>query len=227
MRSTIFVLVCALSACGSEESDATSRAGHDATVERADAVIDDSASDARDTGTDARDSGSEAIQDAPADTDSSALPTRLHVEGTASGSADGGTDGGDGGDGGADHVECSFFADIDQLQVSANGSITGFVVGEVFRTAFPGDQRFEFSAFIAGEGSVTQLSATDVEARLVGVQPEDAKEFWLALEVIQGQKVGEFSYDGVWTCAPILLNDPGFIDLDLRVPGTWQIRPAP
>jgi len=225
MRSAVFVLTCVLSGCGSEESDATSSGAREAAPDRAEAAVTaDAASDAGDSGVDSgMDSGLDATNDAA---DSSSLPTRLHVEGTAAGSADGGTPG-DGGDGGRDRVECSFFADIDQLQVSANGSITGFVVGEVFRTAYPGDQRFEFSAFIAGEGSVTHQNATDVEARLVGVQPEDAKEFWLALEVIQGRKVGEFSYDGVWTCAPILLNDPGFVDLDLRVPGTWQIRPAP
>jgi hypothetical protein len=218
VRNTLAIFGCLLAGCSSEESNGGPNGPRGAPDSGTDAR---DASDGADTGPDV-DAGDSGASDA--DSGDAGAPAKLRVDGTASGSV-GGSDAG--ADGGSDRVECHFFAEIDQLVVSPDGSFTGFGVGEVFRTAYPGDQRFEFSAFVAGEVSVTHTSESDVEARLVGDQPEDAKAFWLELEVIGGRKVGAFSYDGTWTCAPILLDDPGFIDIDLDVPGTWQIRPAP
>ena len=58
-----------------------------------------------------------------------------------------------------------------------------------------------------------------VEFRAFGDQPDDAKPFWLAIEVLRGEETGPYTYEGGWSCAPILLDDPGFFDVDFSAPG--------
>ncbi|HEU5056062.1 MAG TPA: hypothetical protein VFU21_06040, partial [Kofleriaceae bacterium] len=109
----------------------------------------------------------------------------------------------------AERVECSLWLDIVGVAATADGW-TGAGSGEVIRRSLDGEELlFEFSALLAGEVSLTDTGGA-VEARLVGEQPDDAAPFWLSLEVVTGEPAGAAgSWQGTWTCAPILPDDPG------------------
>jgi hypothetical protein len=64
-----------------------------------------------------------------------------------------------------------------------------------------------------------------VELRFVGDQPDDALRFWQELEVVTGRDNGGQRFSGQWSCAPGLLGDPGFLDIDLTVSGEWSLSP--
>jgi hypothetical protein len=55
-------------------------------------------------------------------------------------------------------VECTFDGVIDDIVETPTGW-SGFAVGEVFRTLFPGEQVQEFSAFVAGEATLDYTGA--------------------------------------------------------------------
>lgn len=127
---------------------------------------------------------------------------------------------------GDERVVCTVWVDISDLETDGDGW-TGVAAGEVFRQSFDGDAPlFEFQALLGGEVSLTSTGGDAVEVRLVGDQPDDAKPFWLELEVLAGTASGELTYDGSWTCAPILPGDPDTEDLEIDAPGTWSIAPA-
>jgi hypothetical protein len=206
----LLVLLCA---CGDEDEGPSGPAGgRDA---GSDAGRADGGGGRRDAGGDAAAMRDAAMRDAAGGRAESLL-----LQGTAEGSAD--EDGG-----GGDRVECSFSATIDMLEFESNGDFTGFVSGELFRTTYVGDGRFEFIPFVVGDTSLTHTSATEVELRFVGDQPDDAVEFWKQLEVITGEDLGDDRYRGEWLCAPGLLGDPGFMDIDLTVTGEWTLEPGP
>ena len=161
------------------------------------------------------------MPDAAAPSDGSTAGGRaasLFLEGMAEGAVP---------DGGTDHVDCRFSATIDMLEYEANGDFTGFAVGELFRTTYIGDGMSEFIPFIGGPVSLVHTTGDGVELRFVGDQPDDALEFWKELEVVTGEDLGDDRYAGAWLCAPGLLGDPGFMELDLTVPGEWSLEPGP
>lgn len=146
--------------------------------------------------------------------DAAPPPSALRAEGTAM--ADGA---------GSERVECSLLLDIAEVAATADGW-SGLAGGEVIRRSFDGpDLLFEFSALVGGDVGLSENGET-VEARLVGDQPDDAAPFWLSLEVISGDETAPFTWDGTWTCSPILPDDPDTGDLDVDAPGTWTIAPA-
>jgi hypothetical protein len=148
-----------------------------------------------------------------------ALPEMLHFEGTAMGSSS---------EDPGDRVECQFYGDLVEPVYQPNGDVTGVVIGEVFRTIFvDGERASEFSALIGGDGTLHDLGDGAIEARLVGDQPTDAKAFWLELEVLTAQQTAPYSHEGSWQCAPILLGEEGFTDIDVTGTGSWEIAPAP
>jgi len=203
-----FILGLVLCACGNDDADDGGRdAGRDG-------------GRPNDAGT--RDAGGRdaATGDAAMPGDGgSGRATSLFLQGTAEGSADE--------DAGGDRVECRFSAVIDQLEYEANGDFTGFGSGELFRTTYVDDGQFEFIPLIGGPVSLTHEGGAMVELRFVGDQPDDAIEFWKALEVVTGEDLGNDRYEGTWQCAPGLLNEPGFMDIDLTVPGEWTLEPGP
>lgn len=146
--------------------------------------------------------------------DAAPPPSALRAEGTAM--ADGA---------GSERVECSLLLDITEVTATADGW-SGLAGGEVIRRSFDGpDLLFEFSALVGGEVGLSENGGA-VEARLVGDQPDDAAPFWLSLEVISGEETAPFTWDGSWTCSPILPDDPDTGDLDVEAPGSWTIAPA-
>lgn len=139
----------------------------------------------------------------------------VRVEGTADATAPGGDV----------RVECTFFADLlieDRSPAGFSGVALG---GEVFRRAFAGDAPlFEFQALIGGPASLA-VTADGVELRVAGDQPRDAPPFWLALEVLAGAATSATSYEGEWTCAPVLGADAELEDPQLEAPGRWTLAP--
>jgi hypothetical protein len=126
---------------------------------------------------------------------------------------------------GAERVDCSLLLDIFDLTDDGNGGWTATGAGEVIRQSFDGDQLiFEFSALVAGPVSLT-VAGAGVEARLVGDQT-GGMPFWTELEVLAGAATGAMTWEGTWTCAPILPGDPDTMDLELDAPGTWTIGPV-
>lgn len=121
-----------------------------------------------------------------------------------------------------DRVECSFYAEVFDLVANEDGGWSGIAVGEVFRNLYSGDQRFEFSAFVAGPATLTSRAGDGVELRAVGDQT-GAKAFWRALEVLEGRATEDYAYEGSWTCASLELNDPGFPDMGPSAEGSWQL----
>ena len=148
-------------------------------------------------------------------------PMRLVLEGTAAGTANDEFDAGPGGS-----VECRISAVIEELDFEPNGDLVGVISGELFRTTTVGDAAFEFAPLIAGPVSLRHTSPTQVELRFVGDQPDDALPFWQQLEVVTGTETGARSFGGEWVCAPGLLGDQGFGDIDLTVGGVWTLEPA-
>ncbi len=149
-----------------------------------------------------------------------ARPTRFVLEGSATGSPD------DDMDAGADRrVECSISGVLEMLEYEANGDFEGVFLGEIFRTAHIGDMAFEFKPSVGGPASLRRTSGDGVELRFVGDQPANALQFWQQLEVVTGTETGENRYGGEWQCAPGLLTEPNFPDIDLTVAGEWMLRP--
>jgi hypothetical protein len=144
-------------------------------------------------------------------------PTTLVLQGTAEGSADE--------DAGSDRVECRFMGTIEQIEYEPNGDFTGLVSAELFRTIYVDDGQFEFIPFVAGPATVTHTSDDEIELRFVGDQPDDAMAFWQELEVVTGEDRGDDRYGGTWQCAPILLGDPGFMDIEVTAAGEWTLEP--
>jgi hypothetical protein len=143
----------------------------------------------------------------------SMLPTKLLLDGTAE------VESGD------DRVECRFFGELVDLVRMPSGEISGFFLGELFRTTHTAGASFEFAPLVGGPATITPIAGDQIELRFVGDQPDDALDFWLELEVVIGDDQGDFNYEGEWTCAPGLLGDPGFMDIDLSAPGTWTLVP--
>lgn len=157
-------------------------------------------------------------------------PELLRLTGTAAADVEV-TSSGEGGAGGApalppiDSVECHFYADVFDLVDDEAGGWSGIAAGEVFRVVYSGENRFEFSAIFGGPATLRAASADRVELRAVGDQT-GAKPFWRALEVLEGDASGEYTYDGAWTCASLELNEPGFPDVGGEATGTWQLEPV-
>lgn len=154
----------------------------------------------------------------------------LRFSGTATADFEPGGEGGAGGESAfppIDHVECSFYGELLDVMENDAGGLSGVAIGEVFRNIYSGDQRWEFSAFIAGPATLTLLADDRVEFRAVGEQPAGAKPFWRELEVLSGTAVGPSSYEGAWTCASLDQNEPGFPDVGHEAQGTWELGPSP
>jgi hypothetical protein len=125
---------------------------------------------------------------------------------------------------GTERVTCDFVLDLFEVTDDGSGGWTATSAGEVFRRSFDGDTPlFEFSALVAGPVSLVDTGG-GVEVRLVGDQT-GGMPFWTELEVITGTMTGAMTWEGGWTCAPILPGDPDTMDLELDAPGTWTIAP--
>lgn len=144
-----------------------------------------------------------------------ALPEHMLLSGT-----------GEGADPDADRrVECHFEVGLQDFVPDGAGGWSAFASGEVFRTMFPDTRRFEFSAFIGGAATLTAVNGGGFELRFVGVQPEDAKPFWLALEAVPGA-VTDDGWAGSFSCAPMDVDFGGYLDDGPTVVGAWSIVPA-
>jgi hypothetical protein len=201
-RHTFLILALLLSGCSDDDEDSARDGG---------------TRDAERDGGDARDAAQENDA-AQANDAASGRAQSLVLMGSAEGTGDE--------DAGTARVECSFSATIDMIEYEANGDFNGFAVGELFRTTYIDDGRFEFIPLIGGPASLTHTQGDTVELRFVGDQPDDAIEFWKQLEVVTGEDLGGDRYAGEWLCAPGLLNDPN-MELDLTVPGEWTLEPGP
>lgn len=233
MRRLLALLVLGLAACGSDPSPQThgsmTTSGGGAGGSGGSSTSSGAAGDNTSGGSGAAGEGGAAgAAGAPM---GGRPPATLHLTGTAAADVDVDvTIPGEGGAAGAsalpsiDRVECHFYADVLDLVEDDAGGWSGVAIGEVFRSVYVGEHRFEFSAFIGGPATLTAGAGDRVELRAVGDQT-GAKPFWRALEVLDGETTAEYSYGGAWTCASLELNDPGFPDVGGVATGTWQLEP--
>lgn len=102
----------------------------------------------------------------------------------------------------------------------------GFIGGEVFRSILtPDGSGFSFFADSFGE-VITQITLPDSVKFITPVnQAVEDSRFWHE----QGLFAGTINEDGVgagtWACAPIDLNQGGYVDTSLVMQGTWQVEP--
>ena len=209
MQTRALILALLLCACGDDDDD---------TVVAGDGGGRDAATDSGRPTDAGRDDGGRT--DAGNDANVGSGST-LMLDGMAEGETDE--------DAGTGSVECRFFGVIDAIEYEANGDFTGtLIAGELVRRYTGADGvGGEFQALLAGPVSLEHTSATEVELRFVGDQPDDALQLWQQLEVVTGEERGDNRYGGEWLCAPGLLNDPGFRDIDLTITGEWTLAPSP
>lgn len=147
----------------------------------------------------------------------------------AGGDGAGGAAGEGGASGAADmpvtRVECLFYGDLLEVVPNDEGGFSGLLAGEVFRRLWSGDSPlFEFQALIGGPGDFTTDAEGNIELHVAGDQPADAKPFWLELENLSGTEEAPGSYSGAWTCASLMIDEPGFRDVGPDANGTWQLE---
>jgi hypothetical protein len=125
---------------------------------------------------------------------------------------------------GTETVTCTLTVFYTNLVPSASGGWTADQAGEVFRI-IQGAEKYEFQALIGFTGTFAP-SATGVELVMNDKPDANAKPFWKELDVLKGTESSPDHYAGTWTCAPLLLNEPGFKDMQTYAPGTWTLEPT-
>jgi hypothetical protein len=145
----------------------------------------------------------------------SALPESYTLHATASGESEDGTE----------SVDCTmtiFFIDVVHDDAGGFSANKG---GEVFRIIDPaGDGKYEFQALVGFPGHL-EPTATGVDVVLNDTPDPEAPPFWEQIDVLHGEVVGERQYEGSWTCAPLMVDEPGFKDTTTTVTGTWTLGP--
>lgn len=199
MRTWLLIALLAAAACSGDDADPmlTADAGDDAARGTPDAGMPDASDE---------DAAGSVV---------SVCPDALMLEGQAEAMNDEGA-----------RVMCTFFGMIAELECAPNGDVSGMFLGEIIRTTEVGDTGFEFAPFVGGPATITGTEGDAVELRFVGDQPDDALQFWLELEVIEGTRQPGHRYGGSWRCAPgVLDGPPGYMDVDLTAEGTWSLTP--
>jgi hypothetical protein len=125
---------------------------------------------------------------------------------------------------GTETVTCTLTVYYTNLVPNASGGWTGDQAGEVFRI-IQGAQKYEFQALIGFTGTFNRKS-TEVELVMNDKPDANAKPFWKELDVLKGQETSPDHYAGTWTCAPLMLDEPGFKDMKTSAPGTWTLEPT-
>lgn len=124
-----------------------------------------------------------------------------------------------------DRAECNFYLDFVDVVDDETGGFEAFAYGEVFRNVYSGEQRWEFSAFVAGLASFTVDDDGSAELRAFGDQT-GAKPFWREIEVLHGTRNANGTSGGFWSCASLELFEPGFPDTSGTATGTWLLVPV-
>jgi hypothetical protein len=228
-----FVGVLALlSACGSSEGDGGGSGGAGGTGGSA-----GSAGNAGSAGSSGA-SGAAGASGSGGSSGSAGASGTSGSAGAAGQSTDGGTDGSsseqyqlDGSASGAssdgtETATCTLLLWYSNLVHDGSGGWTADQAGEVFRTIMAGAQKYEFSALVGFQATLKK-TATGVEFVLNDQPDPQAKPFWKELDVLEGTETSPGVYEGSWTCAPLLLDEPGFKDMKTHAPGTWKLAPMP
>jgi hypothetical protein len=124
-----------------------------------------------------------------------------------------------------DRAECNFYLDFVDVVDDETGGFEAFAYGEVFRNVYSGEQRWEFSAFVAGLASFTVNDDGSAELRAFGDQT-GAKPFWREIEVLHGTRNANGTSGGFWACASLELFEPGFPDTSGTATGAWLLVPV-
>ena len=93
-----------------------------------------------------------------------------------------------------------------------------------------GDDVAEGQPLVDLTNTQLELDVLDREGRLIeSITQLQAYETQLEQKsvVLHGEPTATWEYAGEWTCAPLGLNEPGFMDMNLSVTGTWTLKPMP
>jgi hypothetical protein len=139
------------------------------------------------------------------------VPERLVLAGLASGTM------------GDDVVNCDLEGELTDITIEGD-DLSGTFVGEFLRRVEVGEMAFAFEPFLGGPATVGRVPGEAAQLRLVGDQPDDAKAYWLAIEVLEAEEVAPYTFEGSWSCAPLEIdgNPP---DFTTTVTGTFTLAP--
>ena len=143
------------------------------------------------------------------------LPNRYELAATASGTSDDGTE----------SVTCTLTLYFENVVYDGAGGWQADLAGEVFRVIVADPEKYEFQAIVGGKSTLSPV-ASGVTLVLNDKPDPQAKPFWVELDVLHGTETGPSTYGGDWTCAPLLLDEPGFKDMKTSAPGTWTLTPV-
>lgn len=219
MTSKVFVLglAVALSACSGSDDDTSSAhadgggsGGSLATGGSAGTASGGSAGTLSDAGSDGTTGGTSGAGGSSGATAADGFTLKAEASGIS-------TDG-------TETVTCTLTVYYTNLVPNASGGWTGDQSGEVFRI-IQGAQKYEFQALIGFTGTFNR-NATEVELVMNDKPDVNAKPFWKELDVLKGTESSPDHYAGTWTCAPLMLDEPGFKDMKTYAPGTWTLEPT-
>lgn len=142
------------------------------------------------------------------------LPTHFALSGEASAS-EGGTD-----------VDCALdlLFDVEAAERDGRSNVTtGVHGGEVARRILdPEGAGFLFHADVFGE---VEVSVDAREALLIRIPINDTAEgrFWTSMARFEGTWDG-VDGEGTWTCAPLDIDQEGYVDETVVAEGTWTME---
>lgn len=220
MTTRLFVLglaVCLCACSGSDDETSNTRAdgggsgGSSASGGSSGSSSGGSAGTLSDAGSDATTGGAAG---SGGSSGASSSPDGFTLKAEASGTSTDGTE----------TVTCTLTVYYTNLVPNSSGGWTGDQGGEVFRI-IQGAQKYEFQALIGFTGTFNR-GATEVELVMNDKPDPSAKPFWQELDVLNGTESSPDHYAGTWTCAPLMLDEPGFKDMKTYAPGTWTLEPT-
>jgi hypothetical protein len=100
--------------------------------------------------------------------------------------------------------------------------------GEAFRRILQNDQSgFIFNADVFGEVEARLITHSGEVEFAIPINRTAEGRFWRELAEFEGVMNENGTGNGTWTCAPLDINQGGYVDETLTVEGTWHIEPLP
>lgn len=103
--------------------------------------------------------------------------------------------------------------------------IPGFHGGEARRSLLDDKGAgFVFSASAAGD-VVATLRFPDELDLAIPINDTAENRFWKEMRLFQGTLAEDGTASGAWTCAPLDIEQEGYVDNEVVLEGTWSIEP--
>jgi hypothetical protein len=98
--------------------------------------------------------------------------------------------------------------------------------GEVFRTVLAEDgSGFGFHADVFGEVQAYLYVQSGIVNLAIPINTTADGRFWREMASFSGIALSDGTASGTWTCAPLDLNQGGYVDTSLIAEGHWRFEP--